>query len=150
ARQSLIIVSGGPGHPGHSFCALSPHDPNALCGVPVSESFFDSPSTHGSADVHGAYGGSESVARYLLISSTHVTRAAATGSLGPVSTTTVPVSSGGGVPVSTGGGGVVSALGVVSPLDVPLSVGCDAESPPPPSVSPPAIASRSFVPPPIS
>src|SRR4051812_5061690 len=118
--------SGGPGQFGHSFCANSPHLPNALCATPLIESALASPSTHELAELHPAYGGLPSVARYLLISSTHVTRAAAYGSPG----STGPLSVGGGV--VSAGGGAVSLPG--EPVSVP---GDFVSVPPPPLVSAP-------------
>src|SRR5262249_20002326 len=69
-RQPVIMLSTGGGHPGHSFCANSPHCPNAPCAVPVIESLCASPSAQSSAPVHLSYGASPKVTRYWLIVST--------------------------------------------------------------------------------
>ena len=53
-RHSGIIVAGGPGHPGHSFCATSAHLPKAPCAVLDVPSFFAWLSAHVSVSVQRA------------------------------------------------------------------------------------------------
>ena len=59
----MIIEPGGPGQPGHSSWANSPHCWKALCGLPLAESACACPSTQLSADVHRVYGGTPMLAR---------------------------------------------------------------------------------------
>src|SRR5262245_47924623 len=66
------MPSGGPGQPGHSFCAHSPHWPNAPCAWPVWLSLCDCESAHDSALVQRPYGGRPMLARCWLIASTQI------------------------------------------------------------------------------
>ena len=70
ARHCGIIADAGPGHPGHSFCAISPHFPNAPCALLPEPSLLASPSLHVSASLQRVYGGRALLVRYLLMVAT--------------------------------------------------------------------------------
>lgn len=64
--------AGGPGQPGHSFCAFSPQLGKAPCAAPDIPSLFASPSEQGSIIVHSVYAGRPCCFRYLLIVATQI------------------------------------------------------------------------------
>src|SRR4051794_15972584 len=75
SRHRGIIASGGPGQPGHSFCACSPHFPKAPCAALVDPSLVAWPSLQVSAASQRAYAGRPLVFWYSLMVATQISAA---------------------------------------------------------------------------